>query len=215
MQKKSSLYIIIDRDLLIRNKKNILTLTRSLLQAKPDFIQYRFKDASSREILKESLEISKMIKEQKVTKLLINDRVDIALACHAHGVHLGRSDLPSLYARKILGQKAIIGKTVHSLTELKNTLVEPVNYISIGPVFKTRLKPGLKPLGIKRIKNQFVPIFKKAKNKMSLFVIGGITRKNMAGLIKEKISNIAVASDIILSPQPKKVAAYYKLLLSN
>lgn len=215
MRKKGLLYIIIDRELLIRNKKNIFTLTEQLLSTKPDLIQYRFKSAPTRNILKESLKISKMTKKQRSTKFLVNNRVDIAKASGADGVHLGSNDLPSIYARKILGKDAIIGKTVHSLLELKKALVEPINYVSIGPVFETALKPELKPLGIKKIKNLFMPEFKRAKSKMSLFVVGGITKKNVTSLIKESIVNVAVASNIILSNHPRQTAMYYKLLLSN
>ena len=212
MKEKGLLYVIIDRELISHTKKSLKEVTREIINAQPDLVQLRCKNLPVNEAIQESLTLSRMAKKHTATKFLINDRVDIAKAVGADGVHLGREDLPSPYARKILGKKALIGKTVHSSQELKTTLTEPVDYISIGPVFKSRLKNHLKPLGIKKTNRLLNRL--KTNRKISFFVIGGITVKNVCLLIKEGITNVAVASDIISCSDPKRKIREFKELLN-
>lgn len=214
MKTKNLVYIILDLKLLKKLKKSLTKTAKEVLKAKPDIIQLRLKNICTKTAFEQSFKLSKMIKAYPATKLLINDRVDIAKAAKAHGVHLGSEDLPVSYARKLLGRKAIIGKTTHSLKEMKQALKEPVDYLSLGPVFKTPLKPGLRALGSKKagkilkqakIKNKHIPVF----------VIGGITLKNLKYLTRQGLTNIAVTRSVTLSKDPLKTVQQLQRRLGN
>lgn len=111
-------------------------------------------------------------------ELLINDRVDVAMASGAHGVHVGSGDLPAETARRLLRQGAIVGKTVHSLGEAKKAGGEKINYISAGPVFSTPIKKNLKKHGLRFLKKI------KANVEFPLFAIGGINKKRLRAVLK-------------------------------
>ncbi|MBN2119453.1 MAG: thiamine phosphate synthase [Candidatus Omnitrophica bacterium] len=214
MKSNGLLYIIIDRETLKKAKKNLRKISKEILKAEPDFIQLRLNGICTKMALNQAQEIHSIMKHCRKTKLLINDRVDIAKAIGADGVHLGTQDLPAACARTILGKKAIIGKTAHSLQEALQSLKEPVDYISLGPAFKTRLKPELKPLGIKKIK-EIVEKIKAVNENATLFLIGGITLKNIYLLTAANIKNVALASGVLLSRNPKSTIGKLKKIISN
>lgn len=190
LKKNGLLYLIIDREIVQKQNINLLKLAKTAAEEKIDFIQYRFKNTSTRQALHEGKIIAKAVKKHK-TKFIINDRPDIAKAVGSDGVHLGKDDLPPQEARKILGKKAIIGKTAHNKRELNQALKEPIDYIGIGPVFKTKSKPSLSPLGIKKAKaltkNLDIPFF----------LIGGINKDNIKHLLKNKLPNICLTRGLL------------------
>ncbi|MCD6539441.1 MAG: thiamine phosphate synthase [Candidatus Omnitrophica bacterium] len=211
MPEKNLIYIIIDKDLLLEKGKDLFTTAKQILQAKPEFIQLRAKKSSSKDFLYIALKLSKMAKKYKV-KFLINDRADIARAVEADGLHLGEEDLPVKYAKKILGRKAIIGKTVHFFKEALNSLKEPLDYVSIGPVFKTSLKPHLKPLGIK----EALKIYSLFKNKkITPFLIGGLNLERISLLLKKDLHNFVLCREIILNENPEKKLQELKEAILN
>ncbi|RKY44691.1 MAG: thiamine phosphate synthase [Candidatus Omnitrophota bacterium] len=208
---KNLIYIIIDKDLLSEKGKNLFTIAKQIFQAKPDFIQLRAKKSSSKDFFYTALKLSKMAKKYRV-KLLINDRADIAQAVEADGLHLGEKDLPVKYAKKILGRKAIIGKTVHYFKEALNSLKEPVDYVSIGPIFKTSLKPHLKPLGIK----EALKIYSLFKNrKITPFLIGGLNLERIRLLLRKDLNNFVLCREVLLDKNPKKKLQELKGVILN
>ena len=212
MKKENILYIILDGELLAKTKRNLLATAKKILNAKPDFIQLRLKSASTKDALAQSLRLAKLVKGHPATRLLINDRVDIAKAAGADGVHLGSEDLPVSLARKLLGRGAIIGKTAHSLKEMKQALKEPLDYISVGPVFKTPLKPGLKALGAEKTK---ILTQTEKKQNIPVVAIGGITLTNVTALTRQGVRNIAVTRSVTLSKDPLKTIKQFQRLLAH
>ncbi len=208
---RRNIYIIIDRELILKSTKDLFEVTREILKGKPDFIQLRAKETPSKELLEIALKISKMVKRYKV-KFLINDRVDIAKLAKAEGVHLGKDDLSPRYARKILGKGAFIGKTVHSLQEAYLSLKEPINYVSIGPIFKTSLKPQLKPLGIEKAL-KISSVF--TNKKIMTFFIGGINLKRTSQLLKKGINNLVLCREVLLNKNPRNTIEALKELILN
>ena len=114
-----------------------------LIAGGASLIQLREKHASPREFYESASHAVKIAKELNI-HVIINDRVDIALALDADGVHLGQDDMPPEKAREILGDDAIIGFSTHSVKQAHRALKLPVNYIAIGPIFPTQTKanPG-------------------------------------------------------------------------
>ena len=129
-------------------------------------------------------------------KLIINDRVDIALAAGADGVHLGQDDLPPSEARKLLGENKIIGYSTHSLAQALEALSFPIDYLAIGPVFSTSTKadtaPTIGPEGVAEVR--------RATKDIPLVAIGGINELNAASLFDAGANSVAVISALLSEP---------------
>lgn len=162
-------------------------------------IQLREKYASPKDFYKSAEDAIKIARENDI-KIIINDRVDIALALRADGVHLGQDDLPPEKARKILGEKSIIGFSTHSLEQAVKAANFPINYIAIGPVFTTKTKHNPeKKVGLKGVKK-----VRESIGDFPLVAIGGINSENYLEALKAGADSVAMISDII--SQPEKIS---------
>jgi len=189
------LYFITDSNL---TKKGILNDVKSAISAGVKIIQYREKEKTTREMFNEASVIRNMCAKNNVL-FIINDRVDIALATDADGVHLGDDDMPYDIARKLLGKNKIIGLTIHDLNEAKNAEVIGADYIGVSPIFKTTTKidAGI-PKGLNLIKE--------IKNNISIpFVaIGGINEDNIKSVLDAGAKSVAIISAIISKENVKE-----------
>ncbi len=142
--------------------------------------------------------------------LLINDRVDVALAAGADGVHLGQSDMDPNDARRLLGGNAIIGVTVHTLDEALCVPLETIDYVSIGGVFATASKnnpdPPIEVSGLSAIAALF---------ELPMVAIAGITRDNAASVIECGVEGVAVISAICAAPDPRAAAADLRAIVDG
>jgi thiamine-phosphate pyrophosphorylase len=189
------LYFITDSRL---TRKTVLEDAKAALKAGVKIIQYREKNKSTSDMIKEADKIKKLCLKNN-TLLIINDRVDIALAVDADGVHLGDDDMPYHTTRKILGNKKIIGLTVHNLREAAEAQKAGADYIGASPIFETRTKPDAgAPSGIK-----FIQKVKKTI-KIPFVAIGGINESNVADVLKSGAKSVAIISAIISSPDVEK-----------
>jgi thiamine-phosphate pyrophosphorylase len=129
-------------------------------------------------------------------RLIINDRVDIALAVGAAGVHLGQDDLPPEAARKLLGPQAIIGYSTHNIDQAINAIRQPIDYLAIGPIFSTTTKSDTAPvLGLEGLR-----AIRQAIGNFPLVAIGGITATNAREVINAGADSVAVISALLSSP---------------
>ena len=152
-------------------------------------VQYRNKKAETNEMYKEALNLRKICKN---ALFLINDRIDIALAVDADGVHLGQSDMPYDAARKILGPDKIIGITVHNLSEALEGQGDGADYLGVSPIFQTATKPDAgKPAGIVLIEEI------RAKVDIPLIAIGGITLANAPEVIRAGADGLCAISAVV------------------
>jgi len=136
-------------------------------------LQLRSKNAPSCEFLSVALKIRDLAKKYK-RDFIINDRPDVAIACGASGIHAGNGDMPTRVLRKVLGTKNIlIGRTVHSVKDVKEIKKAPVDYLGAGPVFYSPLKKTLGKKG-----PEFIKRIKKITD-TPVFAIGGITMRNV------------------------------------
>ena len=139
-------------------------------------------------------------------KLIINDRVDIALALKADGVHLGQDDLPPEAARRLLGADALIGVSTHNIEQARHAADMPVDYIAIGPIFKTSTKETSQPaVGLTELLR-----VRQVVGTIPLVAIGGITSGNSQDVIDSGATAVAVVSDIWTSSNG--IASHAKLL---
>lgn len=156
------------------------------------FIQLREKRASPKEFY-EAAQAALEIARRNGTKIIINDRVDIALAVGADGVHLGQDDLPPAAARKILGEKAIIGFSTHSVGQAIEAVGFPVDYVAIGPVFATQTKENPDEIvGLEGIRQ-----VRAAIGDFPLVAIGGIRAENFRACLEAGADSLAIIKSIL------------------
>ncbi|MEW6126530.1 MAG: thiamine phosphate synthase [Acidobacteriota bacterium] len=169
-------------------------------------IQLREKKAAPREFYAAAVAAMRVARRLGV-KLIINDRVDIALAVDADGVHLGQDDLPPEQARKLLGEQRIIGYSTHDLKQALAADLMAIDYIAIGPVFQTSTKENPDPVvGLELISQLKSQIAK------PLVAIGGITLESAASVLCAGADSVAVISDLFVTADLSKRAAAYLAL---
>ena len=177
-----------------------VTQAEKALEGGAAMIQLRRKSASGSALYSWALRIQELCHARDAL-FIMNDRVDIALAADADGVHLGQQDLPAETARKLLGKRKIIGISVSSAAEAEQAVRAGCNYVGLGHIFPTssKKKSG-QPLGID-------PITKISQNfTIPVIAIGGLTAGNVCEVIKAGASGIAVISSVADAPDPAKAA---------
>lgn len=158
-------------------------------------IQYRDKDASTRVLVEQAVEIRKALAGSGVP-LVINDRVDVALAAQADGVHLGRDDLDAASARKLLGPDAIIGLTVKNHADAEAAIAAPVDYACIGGVFETLSKKNPDPpVGIEGFA-ALRSLLTHRRTGLPVGAIAGIDAARAGEVMRAGASGVAVISSI-------------------
>lgn len=151
-------------------------------------IQYREKKSTRSQMYEAAKRLREITASHHVT-LIINDEIDLALAVHADGVHLGQDDLPLWVARKVLGEKAIVGISTHSLQQAIQAESDGADYIGFGPIFETGTKTSSnRPTGIEQIFEV------KRQVKIPLYAIGGIGLSHVAPILAAGAEGVAVIS---------------------
>lgn len=180
-------YFITDR---VLSKDGLVNDVRQAINSGVCAVQYRDKNIDTRLMLETALLLKKI---SKGVPLIINDRIDIALAVDAAGVHLGQDDMPVTITRKILGKGKIIGLTVSSLTQAEKGVKAGVDYLGVAPVFSTTTKADAgRPVGLRLISQ----IRKKFKS-IPLVGIGGINLKNAQSVIATGADALCAISAVV------------------
>jgi len=161
-------------------------------------VQYRDKQSGTRNMVEASRALCNLC-HRMGAYLFVNDRVDVALAIDADGVHLGQEDMPIGIARRLLGPDKLIGITVHNVEEIKEAELEGADYLSVAPVFATATKPDHQnPLGLEGVRALA------AHANKPLLAIGGINRLNAASVIHSGAAGVCVVSAIISADDPRR-----------
>ncbi|MCD8265416.1 MAG: thiamine phosphate synthase [Tannerellaceae bacterium] len=200
-----ALYLVTDSGLLLG--RPLETVVAQAVKGGVTMVQLREKSASSYEFYQLAMALKKCLSAYRVP-LIINDRLDIALACNAEGLHIGQQDLPYEVARRLLGKNKIIGLSVESVEDARKADKLDVDYIGISPVFHTPTKTDTAPaLGLEGIRE-----ISRICHHPSVG-IGGINEQNVAGIITSGADGIAVVSAIMSAPDPEKAARTLKELV--
>lgn len=172
-------------------------------------VQLREKDCSSREFYELAVSLKKLLRPYHVP-LLINDRLDIALAADADGLHLGQSDLPCDVARRLLGADKIMGLSVENLRQAREANEMDLDYIAISPVYATPTKTDTgNPLGLEGVKAIA------SVSKYPAVGIGGMNRDTATEVIKNGASGIAVVSAIVSATDPRLASAELRKIVQQ
>lgn len=170
-------------------------------------VQLREKHATSREFYQLALSLKRITGYYGIP-LIINDRLDIAAAVNAEGVHLGQKDLPADIARAVLGEEKIIGVSANNLQAAINAELDGADYIGVGAVFQTSTKTDTKPVTIDKLKEI------RSAVKIPMVAIGGIKRSNISQLNGTGINGVAVVSAVIGSKNITVAARELKALFN-
>ena len=180
--------------------RSLLDIIRAAVAGGTSLVQLREKDCSTREFVELGKAVITILTEYDVP-LIINDRIDVALAIGAQGVHIGQSDMPYQQARAILGAQAIIGLSVETPEQALEANQFDVDYLGLSPVFATATKKDLPPhLGLGGIEEI------RALSQHKLIAIGGIHSANAEEVINAGAHGLAVVSALCAAPDPQTAA---------
>lgn len=182
-----TLYVVTDRGIL--KGRNLCTSIEEAIKGGATVVQLREKDVSSLDFYKIAMEVKEVTSKYNVP-LIINDRLDIALACDADGLHIGQGDLPLEIVRKIFGQDKIIGVSVRTVEEGLKAKENGADYLGVGAIYPTGSKDDATLIGIERLKEI------KEKIKLPIVAIGGISKNNCSEVIRAGADGIAVISAV-------------------
>lgn len=193
-----NLYVITDRKL--AGNQPLFNIIESAIAGGATIIQYREKQKSTKAMIGEARDLLEITKQANIP-LIINDRIDVALAVDADGVHVGQDDCPAGLARKLIGNNKILGVSVKSVNEAVKAVNDGADYLGVGDIFGTKTKSDAgAPVGLEVLEN--------IAGKVSLPIvgIGGINKENAGSVISSGADGIAVISAIIGTPDPEKEA---------
>jgi thiamine-phosphate pyrophosphorylase len=201
---RNKLYIITE-NAISKGRRNE-DVVMSAIAGGAKIIQLREKKWSKDKLKKEAVSLLQICKDNDVL-FIVNDYIDIALEIGADGVHLGQSDMPIKQARKICGDKLIIGLSTHSIEQAVKADAEDVDYITIGPIFKTRAKDFTVGTGI----------IKDILNKINkpLITIGGININNIDSVLDQGVNCVAVISAVVCANNVREAASELSLRIND
>jgi thiamine-phosphate pyrophosphorylase len=186
--------------------RDLAALARELAEGGATLIQLRDKTSSTRLMIESARAIRAALAGTGVP-LIVNDRVDVALAAHADGVHVGWDDMPVADARRLLGPDAIIGLSIKTAEQVRAARLDLLDYVCIGGVFATISKDNPDPpIGTDGLHALSDMIRQRAPD-MPAGAIAGIDERNAASVIAAGADGIAVISALSLAPEPNRAAA--------
>jgi thiamine-phosphate pyrophosphorylase len=202
-----SLYLVTDEK--IQNFYQLKDMLIQAIRGGITIVQLREKKLSTNEYINKAKQIKKIL-DKKNIPLIINDRIDVALAVDASGVHIGQHDMPYRIARKILGKNKIIGLSISTISQMQKAKNLDVNYFGVGHLFTTPTKkndhPPLGIAGFKKIRTM---------TQKKLIAIGGINKTNTKNVIAAGANGIAVVSAICSSSNVKKTTQELKNIVTK
>ena len=202
-----SLYLVTDRPLSLG--RPIEEIVQAAVEGGVTAVQLREKDCSTREFIALARKLKELLAPLGVP-LLINDRVDVALASGVDGVHIGQSDMACRDARALLGPDALIGLSVETPAQAAEAAAWDCDYLGVGPIFPTATKSDAAPAwGLDR----FARLRRTSRHK--LVAIGGINASNAASIAAAGADGIAVVSAICSAPDPCAAAAELRAIIAQ
>jgi thiamine-phosphate pyrophosphorylase len=201
-----SLYAILDPRFL--RGRNLVEVARALVRGGVTCLQLRDKEASNRDLYEEARLLKASLHPLGIP-FIVNDRLDIALAVEADGVHLGEEDIPICEARRILGKGKILGASADTVEAVTRAAREGVDYIGFGAVFPTGTKEDAR-LGS-------LALLPQVKREVSIPVvaIGGIKRSNALEVLKAGADGLAVISDLLEAEDVEARAREFSVILQT
>jgi thiamine-phosphate pyrophosphorylase len=184
---------ILDRS--VAGKRPLPELLAGIIAGGGRWVQYREKEWPVRRCLPLALELRRQAGEAGVA-FVVNDRLDLALAVEADGLHVGQDDLPAAVARRLLGARMILGVSTHTIEQAIRAQADGADYVAVGSIYRTSTKENFELVGLEMVR-AVRPLIQKP-----LVAIGGITPDNVAPVIRAGADGVAVISGISGAPDP-------------
>lgn len=200
------LYVIIDRA--AAGDRDLVEVASAAIRGGADVLQLRDKAASPRQFLKVAERLRSVTRRAGIP-LIINDRVEIAHAVGADGVHLGQDDLPLAAARRLLGSGCLIGQSTHTLEQARAAEAEGADYLGCGPIFPTPTKPDYGSVGTALIGQVMQAV------RIPVVCIGGIDHSTVAQVVRAGAERIAVVRAVCAATDPEAAARDLKQTLEQ
>lgn len=202
-----SLYLVTDSDLL--KGRDIARVVEDAVRGGVTMVQLREKCTNTRDFLSKASALKKCLAPYGVP-LIINDRLDIALAVDAEGLHIGQKDMPWEVARKLMGKDKILGLSIETLDQANEAALFDIDYIAVSPVFSTPTKTDTAlPLGLEGIEEI------KKRCPFPSVAIGGIHRHNIQEVIRAGADGVAVVSAILAHQNVQAAATQLQTLIAD
>ncbi len=202
-----SLYLVTDRGL--ARGRSTLDIVKAAVNGGATCVQLREKDCSTLEFIEQALSIKEYLSARGIP-LIINDRIDVAQAVKADGIHLGQTDMPLDMARAIVEDSMLIGISAESLEDAIEAEKGGADYLGVSPIYATPTKTDTAPpLGLEGLRQI------RAAVKIPLVGIGGLNRENAAEVIRNGADGVAVVSAIVAAGDPEAAAAELNQLISG
>jgi thiamine-phosphate pyrophosphorylase len=192
-------YLVTDRDL--SGLRSLADIVEEAIAGGVTAVQLREKELGARRFLEEAREFKELLLGTEIP-LFINDRVDVAMAIGADGIHVGQDDLPADQTRRLVGPEVLVGVSVATPEEARQAITDGADYLSVSPVFLTPTKPdadhavGLQ--GVTRIRH--------AAEEVPVLAIGGIDSTNARSVVEAGADGVAVVSAIVAADDPERAA---------
>ena len=197
-----SLYVITDAWL--SRGRTHLDIVRAAIQGGATVVQYREKEATTRRMVEEARELRDLCQRAGVP-LIVNDRVDVALAVEANGVHLGVHDMPVAIARRLLGPDPLIGFSPETLEQACAAEAEGADYLGVGSIFGTTTKPDAgPPIGLSGLRKVIAAV------SIPVVGIGGINAHNAPQVIQAGAAGVAVISAVVAAEDVEAAALWLR-----
>ncbi len=198
------LYLVTDQASL--RGRSLHDVVLAAVQGGVTCVQLREKDRSTRDFVALALALKALLAPFKVP-LVINDRIDVALACGAHGVHLGQSDMPVELARRQLPPEVFIGLSVETLDDVQRSASQPVDYLGVSPIHPTPTKTDTAaPWGLAGLRQV------RTMTRLPLVAIGGIHLSGAAATLQAGADGLAVVSALCAADDPQQAARAFRAL---
>ena len=191
------LYVIVDRT--TAKTRDLAEVAEAAIRGGADVLQLRDKSASNEALIEEARRLLRLTRRAGIP-LILNDRPEVARAVGAEGVHLGQEDLPLSAARRLLGPRAILGKSTHSLAQALAAEAEGADYIGCGPVFATPTKPDYAGVGLGLIAEV------ESQVRVPVVCIGGIDQQTLPEVLAAGARRVAVVRAVCGTDDPEAAA---------
>ncbi len=199
-----TLYVVTDSRLV--GHRSLAEVVSAAICGGAGVVQFREKGVNTRQMV-ESAAILQRVCRQLGAVFIVNDRLDVALAVDADGVHLGQNDMPVRLARRLLGREKLLGISIQETRAMHEAVREGADYLSLSPVFATATKPDHEqPLGLERVRALA------GRSPLPVVVIGGINRTNVTEVMRTGVQGVCVVSAIMSAPDPEQAARELKRL---
>ncbi|HVP18800.1 MAG TPA: thiamine phosphate synthase [Spirochaetia bacterium] len=202
-----TLYLVTDSGLL--QGRTLVEVVEAALRGGVTAVQYREKSAPTRRMIEEARELRQLCRAAGVP-FIVNDRVDVALAVDADGVHVGQDDMPAAVARRLIGKGRILGVSAVDAEEARRAEADGADYIGASPIFATPTKPDApRPMGVEGLRKLAYAV------RVPVVAIGGVNANNAAAMIAAGASGVAVVSAIMAADDAEAAARAIRMAVEK